>query len=179
MTEVYLGLGSNLGDRRRSLVRSLVLLERLVRLDAVSALYESTPQPPAPPPDYLNAACRVTTTLEPEALLGELKSIEAALGRQPGPRWSPRPLDLDIELYEGLVMDTPALTIPHARLTERNFVLRPLLDIEPDLVHPATGERLADVLARVGMAGLTRVEGRGWHLDTSVERAEEGGQSKS
>ncbi|HLF76147.1 MAG TPA: 2-amino-4-hydroxy-6-hydroxymethyldihydropteridine diphosphokinase [Dehalococcoidia bacterium] len=164
---VYIALGSNLGDRERNLREALRLLAPLVQVEAVSALYESEPQPPAPPPSYLNAACRVATALSPRELLRHLKAIEQQLGRQPGPRWSPRPIDLDIALYDDLVLAEPDLTIPHPRLLERSFVLQPLLDLDPELVHPVTGERLDDVLRRAGASGLSLAEGIGWDRSPS------------
>jgi 2-amino-4-hydroxy-6-hydroxymethyldihydropteridine diphosphokinase len=165
MATAYLGLGSNLGDRRANLARALELLEPHAQVEVVSTLYESSPQPPAPPPDYLNAACRVTTGLSPHELLAHVKAIETQLGRVEGPRWSPRPIDIDIELYDDLVIETPDLTIPHPRLRERNFVLQPLLDIAPGLSHPATGERLDQLLQKVGSAGLQRVSEPGWQTE--------------
>jgi 2-amino-4-hydroxy-6-hydroxymethyldihydropteridine diphosphokinase len=159
---VYLGLGSNLGDRHANLRQALRLLEQVARVDAVSALYESLPQPPAPPPNYYNAACRVVTELRPLELLREVKRIEAEMGRTDGPRWSPRPIDIDIELYDNEIVETDELVIPHPRLLERNFVLQPLLDIDLALVHPVTGERLSEVLARLGYGGLMRLEDSGW-----------------
>jgi 2-amino-4-hydroxy-6-hydroxymethyldihydropteridine diphosphokinase len=159
---VYLALGSNLGDREHNLRQALRLLPPFVKVEAVSALYESTPQPPAPPPDYLNAACRVATELAPYELLRYLQDIERRLGRTPGPRWSSRPIDLDIVLYDGLVLEDPDLVIPHPRLLERNFVLQPLLDLDARLVHPKSGEKLDDALVRVGRAGLGLVLEQGW-----------------
>jgi len=160
---VYVALGSNLGNRQANLAMALRMFEPLARVEAVSALYESPPQPPAPPPPYLNAACRVVTGLAPDALLRHLKRIEHQIGRRGTQRWAPRPIDLDIALYDGQVLDGDELTVPHPRLTDRAFVLRPLLDLEPELTHPATGERLADVLLRVGRDGLVEVAGAGWH----------------
>jgi 2-amino-4-hydroxy-6-hydroxymethyldihydropteridine diphosphokinase len=162
MAQVYIALGANLGDRRANLAQALRLLPPEVQVEAVSALYESPPQPPSPPPSYLNTACRAVTELTPEALLAHLKGIEAAMGRTDTGRWGPRPIDLDIALYDDLVLDSETLVIPHPRLAERAFVLRPLLDIDSSLVHPATGERLAALLGRVGQDGLVRVEEPGW-----------------
>jgi 2-amino-4-hydroxy-6-hydroxymethyldihydropteridine diphosphokinase len=150
LTGIYLGLGANLGDRQANLTSALRLLPPLVRVEAVSPLYQSPPQPPAPPPDYLNAACRVATELAPLPFLRHLKQIEARLGRKDTGHWGPRPIDLDILLFNDEVIATDELTIPHARLAERPFVLRPLLDLDAELVHPATGERLGDLLARLG-----------------------------
>jgi 2-amino-4-hydroxy-6-hydroxymethyldihydropteridine diphosphokinase len=162
---IYLALGTNLGDRRANLARALRLLPPEATVEAVSALYESTPQPPAPPPDYLNAACRIATRLSPEALLGHVKQIEHDMGRRPGERWAPRLIDLDIVVYDDLVLETETLVIPHPRLVERNFVLQPLLDLDPNLAHPATGQRLDALLAQVGTAGLRRIAEPGWQND--------------
>jgi 2-amino-4-hydroxy-6-hydroxymethyldihydropteridine diphosphokinase len=159
---IYVALGANLGDRRANLAQALRLLPPAARVEAVSALYESSPQPPSPPPDYLNAACRITTQLSPGDLLRHLKQIEQAMGRQSVERWAPRPIDLDIVLYDDLVLESETLVVPHPRLGERNFVLQPLLDLDPDLTHPVTGERLDAMLARVGTAGLTRIAEPGW-----------------
>ena len=164
---IYVALGANLGDRRANLARALRLLPPEATVEAVSALYESTPQPPAPPPNYLNAACRIATRLSPEALLRYVKQIEHDIGRRPGPHWAPRLIDLDIVLYDGLVLDTETLVIPHPRLVERNFVLQPLLDLDPDLTHPVTGQRLDALLVQVGMTGLRRIAEAGWPEEES------------
>ena len=160
---IYIALGANLGDRRANLIAALDAMSPAVRVEAVSALYESPPQPPAPPPAYLNAAVRVETDLGPEALLKYLKQIERNLGRKPSRRWSPRPIDLDIALYHQRLIETDDLEIPHPRLVERSFVLRPLLDLDPELTLPGPGERIDAILGRVGEDGLVRVEGRGWY----------------
>lgn len=138
------------------------MLPPKVTIEAVSSLYESPPQPPSPPPSYYNAAVRVTTLLRPGPLLRYLKEIERKLGREARERWAPRPIDLDIALYDDLVMDTEALTIPHPRIVERAFVLRPLLDLDAELRHPVTGEWLEAVLGAVGDGGLVVVSGPGW-----------------
>lgn len=160
---IYVAMGSNLGNRQANLAMALRMFEPLARVETVSALYESPPQPPAPPPPYLNAACRIVTGLSPDALLRHLKRIEHLIGRRDAQRWAPRPIDLDIALFDDQVLDGDDLTVPHPRLTERAFVLRPLLDLDPDLTHPASGERLADVLARVGSDSLVEIAPVGWH----------------
>jgi 2-amino-4-hydroxy-6-hydroxymethyldihydropteridine diphosphokinase len=162
--DVYLGLGSNLGNRLANMAMALRMLHPLVRVEAVSALYESPPQPPAPPPAYLNAACRVVTGLTPLLLLRHLKRIEAAIGRHDPEWWSPRPIDLDIVLFGTEIMETDELTLPHPRMTERAFVLRPLLDLDPDLAHPVTDARLAEALDQIGTDGLTLVSSEGWQI---------------
>ncbi len=97
-------------------------------------------------------------------MLAYLKRIERDLGRRSAERWAPRPIDLDIALYDDRIIEDGDLIIPHPRLTERAFVLRPLLDLDPNLTHPATGERLADILARIGTDGLVQVAAPGWHI---------------
>lgn len=137
----------------------------MVHVEAVSALYESQPQPPAPPPDYLNAACRVSTSLTPQELRRHTYDIERQLGRVEGAHWSPRPLDIDILLFAGQVIETEELVIPHRLLLERAFVLQPLLDIDPELIHPLTGERLSDALQRLGASDLTKLA-TDWYMAT-------------
>jgi 2-amino-4-hydroxy-6-hydroxymethyldihydropteridine diphosphokinase len=164
MPGIYLGIGSNLGNRQANMAMAMRMLTPLARVEAVSALYESPPQVPAPPPAYLNAVCRIVTGLTPELLLRHLKNIERLIGRREAERWAPRPIDLDIVLYNQQVLDGPQLTLPHERLGERAFVLRPLLELEPDLVHPGTGERLSAVLERIGNDGLREVAAVGWQV---------------
>ncbi|HEU0073075.1 MAG TPA: 2-amino-4-hydroxy-6-hydroxymethyldihydropteridine diphosphokinase [Dehalococcoidia bacterium] len=167
---IYVALGSNLGNRQANLAMALRMLEPLARVEAVSALYESPPQPPAPPPAYLNAACRIVTGLSPDSLLRHLKRIEHSIGRRDTQRWAPRPIDLDIALYHDQVIADGDLTVPHPRLTERAFVLRPLLDLDPELSHPASGARLTDVLTRLGSDGLVQVAAAGWHETGAATR---------
>lgn len=155
---VYLGLGSNLGDRRANLVTALKLLGERLHIAQVSSLYESDPVGYAEQPLFLNAVCRAQTDLGPLQLLSLIKGIEASLGRVLSFPNAPRPIDLDIIFYGDLVMETPELTIPHPRLEERAFVLIPLLEIAPELVHPVTGESIRDLAARVqGRAGVKKI----------------------
>ncbi len=157
-TGIYLALGSNLGNREGNIRLGLRMLEPLVRVETVSPIYESEPQGvPEPQPPFYNAACRVVTGLTPELLLRHIKRIEHAIGRRETKHWGPRVIDVDIALFNDLVLDEEGLTIPHPRLLERAFVLRPLLDLDPDLGHPGTGERLADALSRLGEGGLALI----------------------
>jgi 2-amino-4-hydroxy-6-hydroxymethyldihydropteridine diphosphokinase len=157
---VYIALGANLGDRRANLAAALGLLPPEVTVEAVSPLYESEPQPPAPPPSYYNAAARVATQLAPHALLRHLKEIERRLGRTDTTHWAPRPIDLDIALYDDLVLDDADLVIPHPRLQERAFVLQPLLDLDAALVHPRLGVSLLSLLDRG--ESLVKIADAGW-----------------
>ncbi len=147
----YIALGSNLGDRRGMLRRALGMLGRRegVAVRRVSGFVETEPLGPPGQGKYLNAAAEVETTLSPEELLGVLQQIEAVLGRSRAAeeRYGPRMCDLDILLMGQTVMQTETLTIPHPRMHERLFVLRPLAEIAPSAVHPRLGLTVAEMLA--------------------------------
>ena len=135
----YLGLGSNVGDSRGHLRAAIELLrERGVEVEAVSSAYETEPVGEVlDQPDFLNAAIRIRTDLEPEALLDACKAVEAERGRAfDAPRHSPRPLDVDLLLLGDLELETERLTLPHPEVTSRRFVLAPLLELDPELALP-------------------------------------------
>jgi len=160
---VYLGLGSNLGNREANLRAALRGLWRMGRVEAVSSLYETEPFGGPPQPAFLNAACRFETGLEPRPLLRFLQGLEHELGRRPGgERWGPRPIDLDILLYEDRLLDEEGLAVPHPRLAERPFVLAPLAEIAADVKHPVAGKTMAQLLKAAGEQGVRRVAGAGW-----------------
>jgi 2-amino-4-hydroxy-6-hydroxymethyldihydropteridine diphosphokinase len=115
-------------------------------VQARSRLYRSAPWGQAGQPAFVNAACLLETALSPEALLDAFKGIEAALGRTPGPRWGPRRIDLDLLAYEGVVRNTPRLTLPHPRFLERSFAVLPAAEVWPQWVHPAAGKTLAELV---------------------------------
>ncbi len=148
----YLGLGSNVGDREGHLRAAVELLAgRGVEVEAVSSAYETEPVGEVlDQPDFLNAALRIRTALEPEPLLDACKAVEAERGRQlDAPRHSPRPLDVDLLLLGDLELSSDRLTLPHPEVTSRRFVLAPLLELDPELTLP-DGTRLADALAALG-----------------------------
>jgi 2-amino-4-hydroxy-6-hydroxymethyldihydropteridine diphosphokinase len=148
----YLGLGSNVGDRAGHLRAAIALLrEHGVEVQAVSSTYETEPVGEVlDQPDFLNAAVRVSTELEPEPLLDLCKAIEVEQGRLLGAaRHSPRPLDVDLLLLGDLRLSSERLTLPHPEVTSRRFVLAPLLELDPGLSLP-DGTRLADSLAALG-----------------------------
>ena len=144
---VYLGLGSNLGDRRSLLKQASLALGPQVEVKARSKVYETPPWGNTEQPKFLNQVVRGTTYLAPETLLKHLKRLEVAFGRQPGEKNGPRLIDIDILFYDDLVVDTPALHIPHRLIPERAFVLVPLNDLAPDLVHPVTQQTVGEMLA--------------------------------
>ena len=148
MTTSYIGIGSNVGDRRefcRKAVRSLDSAEG-IRVTRVSSLYETAPVGGPPQRSFINVVAKIDTELEPRALLEICQAIEHRLGREPSDiRWGPRVVDLDILLYGSEKVSEPDLEIPHARLKERRFALVPLLEVDPDLTDPWE-TRLADSL---------------------------------
>ncbi len=148
----YIGLGSNLGDRAAHLRGAIENLRRHgVEVEAVSSVYETEPVGEVlDQPDFLNAAVRVRTVLDPEALLDVCKAIEVEHGRAfGGPRHGPRPVDLDLLLLGDLELRTDRLTLPHPQVTARRFVLAPLLELDPELALP-DGTLLSASLASLG-----------------------------
>ncbi len=155
MTRIYLALGSNLGDRLANLRAAVAdLNERGIAVTARSSVWETPPVPAGQPP-FLNAAVAAETALDPPSLLRELKAIEHALGRRPGPHWGPRPIDLDILFYGDQHIETAELTVPHPRIAERAFVLAPLSDITRGAL-PAFALSAVDLLEQVGLQGSVR-----------------------
>lgn len=138
----YVGIGSNLDEPARQVeaaLSSLVVLPG-TRLVSRSSLYRCAPFGGVEQPDFVNAVAALLTTLAPQALLGELQSLERQAGRtRNGPRWGPRILDLDLLVYAGRTLDEPGLVVPHPGIAERNFVLLPLGEIAPQLVIPGLG----------------------------------------
>ena len=156
----YVALGSNLQDPVAMVCAGIDGLARLpdTHLDRRSSLYRSAPVGMTAQPDFINAVCRLVTDLDPHALLGHLLAIEAQHGRvREGPKWGPRTLDLDLLLYDEIVITTPALVLPHPGLHERAFVLYPLAEIEPGLFVPGRGQ-VAQLAATCPPTCVQRVE---------------------
>jgi 2-amino-4-hydroxy-6-hydroxymethyldihydropteridine diphosphokinase len=160
MIDAVIGLGANLGDRQGQLAAAARALGDLGQVTAISALYETAPVGP-PQPDYLNAAARLSTGLEPARLMEELLAIERRSGRERRERWGPRTLDLDLLWIFGRQV-RGEVTVPHPRLRQRAFALWPLADVAPDAADPATGERYLDIARALGSEGVCRVAERWW-----------------
>lgn len=154
MPIIYLALGTNLGERAANLHAAVAALPPAVHVLTESPIYETPPWGYTEQPAFLNMALRGETGLSPQALLDFLKTLESSLGRQVSFRWGPRLIDLDILFYDDLVLNTPPLIIPHPRLHERAFVLVPLADIAPGLVHPLLGKPIAKLLAGCDTHGM-------------------------
>lgn len=145
MPTAYLGLGSNLGDSASLLRQATALLDHLPNTELVAraSVYQTKPVNMAPDtPDFLNTVVSIETTLSPEQLLRECLNIERMLGRERGQGYVSRTIDIDLLLYDDLILNTPTLTLPHPHFHERAFVLVPLLEIAPTIRHPFTGALL-------------------------------------
>ena len=154
----YLALGTNLGHREDNLREALQKLPPGVEISAVSRLYETAPAYVLGQPAFLNIALKGQTALSPTDLLVYLKQIETQIGREKTIRYGPRKIDLDIIFYDGLILNTPDLVIPHPRMAERGFVLRPLADIAADFVHPILKQTVVELAADLSAEdGILRV----------------------
>jgi 2-amino-4-hydroxy-6-hydroxymethyldihydropteridine diphosphokinase len=157
----YLGLGSNVGDRRAHLQAAVVdLWAHDIEVLAASSVYETEPVGEVPDQrDFYNACVQIETELEPDALLDACKAVERALGREPGGvRHGPRPIDVDVLLLEDVALESDRLCLPHREVLTRRFVLVPLLELDPDLEVPGDG-RAADALERLGAGQEVRKAG--------------------
>jgi 2-amino-4-hydroxy-6-hydroxymethyldihydropteridine diphosphokinase len=151
---VYLALGSNTGDRLSNLRAALSSLPPGIVVQAESPVYETEPWGYADQPAFLNMVLRAETDFSPHQLLTRLKFLEQSLGRVPSFQNGPRLIDMDILFYDDLLLETPALVIPHPRLHERAFVLVPLADIASGLVHPRLGRSVAQLVETVDRRGV-------------------------
>jgi len=147
LVTVYLGLGSNLGNRQDNLKEALGFLSQRMRVEKASSVYDTEPIGNIDQPRFLNMVCQVYTRLAPKELLILAKGIESKLGRV-GKSDNPRPIDIDILFYGDQIIETPELVIPHPRLAKRAFVLVPLAEIAPTLRHPSSGKTIQEILQR-------------------------------
>lgn len=158
--EAYIGLGSNLDDPLQQVRTAAQEISGLpdIRAPELSPLYRSHPVGPQDQPDYINAVMRIRTHLAPMALLKQLQAIENQHGRTRTTHWGARTLDLDLLLYDDLMLNEPELIVPHVELANRAFVLYPLADIAPADLTIAGQGRLADLLTKCGAEDIKRIE---------------------
>jgi len=147
MARVFLALGTNLGDLPVNLAKAITMVAEFSTVVQRSPIYETAPMYLTDQPRFLNMAVEIETDLDPGDLLKRLKQVETDLGREPGVRYGPRVIDLDILLYDDQVLNAPNLKIPHPGIPERAYVLRPLCDIAPQVVHPVSGRTMETLLS--------------------------------
>lgn len=157
---VYLALGSNLGNRLSNLKNAVSNLPPQMDVKKKSPVYETPPWGYADQPLFLNQCVMALTYLQPEDLLSHLKRLETALGREPSFENGPRLMDIDILFYDDEIIDAPPLIVPHPRLHSRGFVLVPLNDIAPDLVHPVFGKPVGELLLDVDRLNIHEYKGK-------------------
>ena len=156
----YLALGSNMGNRLSNLKNAISNLPPQMDVKKKSTVYETPPWGYADQPPFLNQVVMVETYMEPENLLSHLKRLETVMGREPTFENGPRVIDVDILFYDDMVMNTPPLVIPHPRLHHRGFVLVPLNDIAPELVHPVLGKTIGELLLDVDRLNINEYKGK-------------------
>ena len=156
MTEAFIALGSNLGNREDEIIRAVREINALrgTRVTGISRFYCNPPMGPQDQPDYLNGAVRIETELGALPLLDSLQDIERRHGRVKTRRWGERCIDLDIALFGNAVINEERLTVPHLGIEQRDFVLRPLMDIDPSLTLPS-GEKISELLSKLDQSSLT------------------------
>ncbi|MEX2116798.1 MAG: 2-amino-4-hydroxy-6-hydroxymethyldihydropteridine diphosphokinase [Bacteroidota bacterium] len=163
MSQVFLGFGSNKGDRFGYLRLAVDSVNSIpgVAIKAVSSVYETEPRGVEGQSDFLNAAVLAESALSAEELAVSLKSLELSLGRTASERWGPREIDIDLLLFDGLVLDSARLVIPHPEMHKRRFVLEPLRELAPDFVHPRLKTSIADL--------YRQCPDKGWVKKTSMK----------
>lgn len=156
MSRIFIGVGSNEGERLRHISNAIRALAATPQIQVVQmAMILETEAVGPPQPAYFNTVVEIETDREPLDLLRALQQIERHLGRRPSAqRWGPRPIDLDLLLYEDRVIERPGLSIPHPRMPERRFVLEPLAQLAPEIVHPVLRRTVKELLAELASASV-------------------------
>jgi 2-amino-4-hydroxy-6-hydroxymethyldihydropteridine diphosphokinase len=162
---VFVGIGSNLGDREFLIRKAVEGLRELPHTSVlrVSSLYDTDPVGDVVQPPFLNAVAWLESELDARALLWHLLLIERRMGRVRTQRWGPRSIDLDLLFHGDLVLDEPDLQVPHPEAHRRAFVLQPMLELDPDFVHPVTGETVRKMVKKLDPIPTVRKGGRFWY----------------
>ena len=151
---VFLGIGSNLDDRKENLQKAIAGLQRNLQINQISKIYETQPWGFADQPAFLNQVLSAETEFAPFELLTEIKAIEKEVGRTPTFRYGPRLIDIDILFFDDLILNEENLTIPHPMLAERAFVLVPLDEIAPQFIHPLLQQTIHELVRKVDQNGI-------------------------
>jgi 2-amino-4-hydroxy-6-hydroxymethyldihydropteridine diphosphokinase len=149
MVEAYIALGSNIGDREANIRQAFEFLKQKIKIAKVSGLYETKPMYMENQGWFLNCAAKVETKMHPKDFLGFLKGVEQKLGRKPVERNGPRIIDLDILFFGNQIVSEGGLQVPHPKMADRAFVLVPLAEIAPDLMHPIYKKTIIDILSEL------------------------------
>jgi 2-amino-4-hydroxy-6-hydroxymethyldihydropteridine diphosphokinase len=165
MSRVYIGIGSNLGDREFLVRKAVEALRQLpqTNVSGVSSLYDTEPVGETEQPPFLNAVAWIETELPARDLLWQMLLIEKRMGRVRSKRWGPRPIDLDLLFYDDELIDEPDLQVPHPEAHRRAFVLFPLLELDPNFRHPVTGETVRRMIQKLPPNPPVRKLGRFWY----------------
>lgn len=158
MHTVFVSLGTNLGDRIENLNQADKALKRIALVVSKSSIYETPPWGYINQPSFLNQVFKVETDLEPEDLLCELKKIEKEIGREKTFRYGPRLIDLDVLFYDNIVYNSDKLSIPHKQITKRAFVLVPMVELAPEMMHPKEHRTMSELLVDVEKSGIEKFE---------------------
>lgn len=158
LSKTYIGLGSNIEPRLEYLRSAVKALQTIGEIRRVSSVYETAPVGGVAQPDFLNAVVELYTSLGPLELWQALKALEKKLGRQVRPRWHEREIDLDLLFFDGLILESPELTIPHPELHRRAFVLVPMNELDPNFEHPVLHKSILNLLNDVDIKSVKRTE---------------------
>lgn len=147
----FIGIGSNIGDKAKNIKSAIKLINGLpiTQVEKVSSLYETLPFGDIEQNNFINSVIRISTKFNPHELLAELKNIEQKLGRIKREKWGPREIDLDILFFNDLIISDEIITLPHKGIIYRDFVMTPLLEIEPEKIHPVFGKKIIDLVTEL------------------------------
>lgn len=154
----YIGLGSNIGDRKKNILSALEIISSLEgnHIESVSSLYESAPYGKEDQDNFLNAVIKLSTSFDFQDLLKKLKEMEIKIGRILREKWGPREIDLDILFYNNLIFSNEIITLPHEGVIYRDFVLVPLCEIEPELIHPVYNKKVCELICELKVKSILK-----------------------
>ncbi len=158
MNNIFLSLGTNVGDRLKNIVNTINELRKIIEVGSISYIYETEPWGYIDQNKFLNLCIQGSTDMGPQELLIEMKNLEEKIGREKTFQWGPRLIDIDILFYDDLILQEDKLVLPHSGIEERAFVLIPLLDINPNFIHPVLNKSMLELSENVSEDGIVRFE---------------------